>query len=215
MVVLDTDVLSEPLKLRADVRALAWLAALEEQACVTSISVGELLTGVRALPVGRRREGLLEAIETTLRTVAGFVLAYDAVAARHHARLPASWLVAAPREPAAAASRCGCWRCGIRPATRRPDGADEARRTDRGPTWRHRSPQWLPAAVRTSTVATNQTLPGAFRWTSVQEAVYRPARTGIDPCGTGQAHLRHRSTGYAQPPMAGTQPGSNHQEERP
>ena len=96
------------------------------QACVTSISVGELLTGVRALPVGRRREGLLEAIETTLGTFAGFVLADDEVAARHHARLQAAWLVAAPREPDAAARRCRCWRYGSRPATRRPDGADEA-----------------------------------------------------------------------------------------
>jgi predicted nucleic acid-binding protein len=70
-----------------DERVLAWLASLEQEAGVTSISVGELLTGVRALPVGRRREGLLEAIEATLRTFVGSVLAYDEAAARHHARL--------------------------------------------------------------------------------------------------------------------------------
>jgi toxin FitB len=42
------------------------------------------------LPVGRRREGLLEAIESTLRTFAGSVLAYDETAARHYARLQES-----------------------------------------------------------------------------------------------------------------------------
>ena len=71
MIVLDTNVLSEPLKQQPDEHVLVWLASLDEEAGVTSVSVGELLTGVRALPAGRRREGLLEAIEATLRTFAG------------------------------------------------------------------------------------------------------------------------------------------------
>jgi toxin FitB len=87
MIVLDTNVLSEPLKTEPDEHVLSWLSTLDEVAAVTSVSVGELLTGVRALPAGRRREGLLEAIESTLRTFAGAVLAYDEVAARHYARL--------------------------------------------------------------------------------------------------------------------------------
>jgi toxin FitB len=90
VIVLDTNVLSEPLKQQPDERVLAWLVALEEEAGVTSISVGELSTGVRALPVGRRREGLLEAIESMLRAFAGSVLAYDGAAARHYARLQES-----------------------------------------------------------------------------------------------------------------------------
>ena len=87
MIVLDTNVLSEPLTQRPDERVLAWLTSLEEEAGMTAVSVGELLTGVRALPAGRRRAGLLEAIEATLRTFAGSVLAYDEAAARHYARL--------------------------------------------------------------------------------------------------------------------------------
>ncbi len=90
MIVLDTDVFSEPLKQRPDERVLAWFASLDEEAGVTAVSVGELLTGVRALPVGRRREGLLTAIETTLQSFAGSVLAYDVAAARHYARLQES-----------------------------------------------------------------------------------------------------------------------------
>ena len=87
MIVLDTNVLSEPLKNEPDEHVLAWLGSLDEMAGVASVSVGELLTGVRALPAGRRRQGLLEAIEATLATFAGAVLAYDEPAARHYARL--------------------------------------------------------------------------------------------------------------------------------
>jgi predicted nucleic acid-binding protein len=90
MIVLDTNVLSEPLKSEPDGHVLAWLASHDEEAGLTSISVGELLTGVRALPAGRRREGLLEAIEATLQAFAGSVLAYDDAAARHYARLQES-----------------------------------------------------------------------------------------------------------------------------
>jgi len=90
MIVLDTNVLSEPLKQQPEERVLAWLASLEEEAGVTSISVGELLTGVRALPAGRRRSGLLEAIESFLRTFAGSVLPYDETAALQYAWLQES-----------------------------------------------------------------------------------------------------------------------------
>jgi toxin FitB len=90
MIVLDTNVLSEPLRQRPDEQVLGWLTSLDEEAGLTSISVGELLTGVRALPSGRRREGLLETIEATLRTFAGSVLAYDEPAARQYAQLQES-----------------------------------------------------------------------------------------------------------------------------
>jgi len=87
MIVLDTNVLSEPLRLRPDEQVVAWFGTLDEETGVTSVSVGELLVGVRALPEGRRRAGLLDAIEATLRTFTGSVLAYDELAARHYARL--------------------------------------------------------------------------------------------------------------------------------
>lgn len=90
MIVLDTNVLSERLKQQPDENVLAWLTALDEEATVTAVSVGELLTGVRALPVGRRREGLLTAIDATLPSFSGSVLAYDEQAARHYARLQES-----------------------------------------------------------------------------------------------------------------------------
>lgn len=49
MIVLDTNVPSEPLEQQPDTRILDWLASLADEAGVTSVSIGELLTGVRAL----------------------------------------------------------------------------------------------------------------------------------------------------------------------
>jgi predicted nucleic acid-binding protein len=86
VIVLDTNVLSEPLRARPDRNVLAWLESVEDVA-ITSVSVGEVLTGVRLLPEGRRRRGLLAAIEATLTTFAERVLAYDEAAARIYAEL--------------------------------------------------------------------------------------------------------------------------------
>ncbi len=87
MIVLDTNVLSEPLKGTPDERVLDWMEKLDNETAVTAITVGELLTGVRALPEGRRRTDLLESITSTLADFSGSVLAYDEASARHYARL--------------------------------------------------------------------------------------------------------------------------------
>lgn len=87
MIVLDTNVLSEPLKVQADPRVLEWLASASGDMAVTAISVGELLTGVRRLPSGRRRRGLLSAIERTLTAFAGNILPYDDAGARVYAQM--------------------------------------------------------------------------------------------------------------------------------
>ena len=87
MIVLDTNVLSEPLRPRPDAGVVAWLSDLDDEAAITAISVGELLAGVRALPEGRRRSGLLDAVGTTLATFAAVVLPYDEAAARRFAEL--------------------------------------------------------------------------------------------------------------------------------
>ena len=83
----DTNVLSEPLRREPDLNVLAWLAGNADSAAITSVSVDELLVGVRRLPRGRRREGLLAGIERSFTEFAWKVLAYDAVAARSYAEL--------------------------------------------------------------------------------------------------------------------------------
>ncbi|GHS86091.1 ribonuclease VapC [Actinomycetota bacterium] len=85
MIVLDTNVLSEPLRRHPDPAVLAWLAAVAEPTAVTSVSVGELLTGVRRLPDGRRRDDLHGAIEEVLDEFGTRVLPYDARAAPRYA----------------------------------------------------------------------------------------------------------------------------------
>jgi predicted nucleic acid-binding protein len=87
VIVLDTNVLSEPLRVRPDPYVIQWFEHLVEDAAVTAITVGEILTGVRALPVGRRREDLMASVEHTFLTYSDRVLAYDESAAREFASM--------------------------------------------------------------------------------------------------------------------------------
>jgi predicted nucleic acid-binding protein len=93
VIVLDTNVLSEPLKSEPDRAVLDWIAA-QAESVTTAVSVGELLTGVRRLPSGRRRSGLLRAIEQILSAFSGSVLPYDEAAARKYAELQESRRIA-------------------------------------------------------------------------------------------------------------------------
>lgn len=85
MIVLDTNVLSEPLRSTPDGRVLTWWATVDQPVAITSVSVGELLVGVGMLPAGRRRDDLAAAIERVLATHGRAVLPYDAAAARRYA----------------------------------------------------------------------------------------------------------------------------------
>ena len=85
MIVLDTNVLSEPLRPEPDQRVLSWLAS-HPIAAVTAVSVGELLGGVLRLPTGRRREALATSIREALDG-AGEILPYDEPAARVFAEI--------------------------------------------------------------------------------------------------------------------------------
>ncbi len=90
MIVLDTNVLSEPLKTRPDPAVLSWLGQVTEEATLTAISVGEILVGVRALPSGRRRAALMIAVEQVFTTFADRVVPYDERAAREYAAMQES-----------------------------------------------------------------------------------------------------------------------------
>jgi predicted nucleic acid-binding protein len=64
MIVLDTNVVSEPLRLAAEPAVLAWLDRQNiETLFLTTISLAELRYGVAALPNGRRKEVLSGALE--------------------------------------------------------------------------------------------------------------------------------------------------------
>ena len=90
MIVLDTSVLREPLNALPDPDVLEWLTDSTDVVSITCVSVGELLTAVRMLPAGPRRDGLKAAIERTLTAFADHVLPYDEPAARIYAQLQES-----------------------------------------------------------------------------------------------------------------------------
>lgn len=89
MIVLDTNVLSEPVRAHPDASVLGWLMSQTEPLALTAVNVGELLTGVELLPDGHRRAALSEAIESLLAVHADNVLPYDERAARRYAELAA------------------------------------------------------------------------------------------------------------------------------
>ena len=86
MIVLDTNVVSETLRAQPSPAVMQWLQRCGQPFAVTSVTIGELLTGVHLLSHGRRRTGLLAAIEQVLLRWA-VTLPYDETAARIYAAL--------------------------------------------------------------------------------------------------------------------------------
>jgi hypothetical protein len=84
VIVLDTNVLSEALKPLPSGTVLEWLAAQTPPAVfTTTIALAEILYGVEALPRGKRRTGLLSAIERMFAAeFEGRILPFDEDAAR-------------------------------------------------------------------------------------------------------------------------------------
>jgi predicted nucleic acid-binding protein len=59
MIVLDTNVVSEPLRPAPDQRVLDWINRQQPQTLfLTTVNVAELLAGIEKMPVGRRRSDL-------------------------------------------------------------------------------------------------------------------------------------------------------------
>jgi predicted nucleic acid-binding protein len=84
MIVLDTNVVSEALRSEPNQQVMGWLDKQTDGYAITSITIGELLTGVRLLPRGKRRDALEQAIEDVLLHWA-IRLPYDEAAARLYA----------------------------------------------------------------------------------------------------------------------------------
>ena len=89
MIVVDTNVLSEPLHPNPDERVLAWLAAHSEQLALTVITVAELRYGALRLPESRRRDTLTLAIDGLIESANDRVYAFDVDAAEIAGRLRA------------------------------------------------------------------------------------------------------------------------------
>lgn len=87
MIVLDTNVISEIFRPSPEARVLDWLASLTGDVAITSVTLAELLAGLRRLPDGQRKEALTRRIETALEPYRGSrsVLPFDDLAADRYA----------------------------------------------------------------------------------------------------------------------------------
>jgi hypothetical protein len=91
MILLDTNVVSEPLRHAPDQQVIAWLDVQPmETLYLSAITVAELRAGVAMLPAGRRRAGLEDNLEKrVLPLFAGRVLPFDLSCAQAYALLVA------------------------------------------------------------------------------------------------------------------------------
>jgi hypothetical protein len=91
MILIDTNVISEPLRVSPDPKVVAWIDTQNvETLFLAAISLAELRFGIAALPDGRRRDALHENIERRIVPLfRGRILPFDADAAAAYATLRA------------------------------------------------------------------------------------------------------------------------------
>jgi predicted nucleic acid-binding protein len=88
MIVLDTNVLSEPLKSFPNPRVLTWLdAQAAETLFMTTISYAELRFAVLKMPDGKRKNDLAAQIKRVLEVFKDRTLEFNVKAAEHLARI--------------------------------------------------------------------------------------------------------------------------------
>ncbi|AOX18926.1 MULTISPECIES: type II toxin-antitoxin system VapC family toxin [Acetobacteraceae] len=89
MILLDTNVISEPWKPAPEPRVLAWIDAQAiETLFLSAVTVAELRFGIGAMPAGRRRSVLHERLEQqVLPLFEGRVLSFDLAASQAYAEL--------------------------------------------------------------------------------------------------------------------------------
>jgi predicted nucleic acid-binding protein len=91
VIILDINVISEPMRPAPSPRIISWLDAQNEaDLWLTAITAAELRAGVARLPDGRRRRALENTIAATLEEdFAGRILPFDADAATQYAAIVA------------------------------------------------------------------------------------------------------------------------------
>jgi hypothetical protein len=89
VILLDTNVVSEPLRHAPEARVIEWIDAQPlETLYLSAITVAELRTGVALLPAGKRRAGLHENLEKrVLPLFTGRVLSFDFACTQAYAEL--------------------------------------------------------------------------------------------------------------------------------
>ena len=91
MIILDTNVVSEPMKANGAPSVVDWLdRQVAETLYLTAVNLAELLVGVETMPAGKRREGVGAALAALISRLFGArILPFDQDAARAYAALVA------------------------------------------------------------------------------------------------------------------------------
>ena len=91
MILLDTNVISEPLRPAGDAAVLAWIdEQIVETLYLSAISLAELRLGMATLPAGKRKDMLHSSFEQrVLPLFAGRILPFDSAASEAYAVLRA------------------------------------------------------------------------------------------------------------------------------
>ncbi len=91
MILLDTDVVSEPLRLKGNWGVLAWIdAQIIKTLYLSTTSFADLRCGIAALPSGKRQDTLHTSLEQrVLPLFTGRILPFDAAASQAYAQLRA------------------------------------------------------------------------------------------------------------------------------
>ena len=89
MILIDTNVISEPLRAAPEPRVVEWLDIQPVETLYLSVvTIAELRFGIGRLPAGKRRDTLLERLETQIvPAFAGRILSFDLAASQAYADL--------------------------------------------------------------------------------------------------------------------------------
>ncbi len=89
MILLDTKVISEPMRPKPDRNVLVWLdAQAAETLYVSTVSLAELLLGIESLPAGKRRNALAGALQEQVIALFGErIVPFDLGAAETYAKI--------------------------------------------------------------------------------------------------------------------------------
>lgn len=88
MIVLDTNVISEAMRLEPNPAVVSWLNAQSAETLhLSSVTLAELLFGIGAVPTGARRDRLAQALDRLLALFVGRVLPFDQDSARRYAEM--------------------------------------------------------------------------------------------------------------------------------
>lgn len=91
MIVLDTNVVSEVFRPHPDTGVVAWLESLTGDVAITSVTLAELLVGIRRMPDGQRKASLSMRVDTAIQPYrdSRSILVFDDSAAGHYADIVA------------------------------------------------------------------------------------------------------------------------------